>query len=443
MFDSLSLLPADPILGLMQQFRDDPATHKVDLGVGIYKDDANQTPVMQAVKSAELTLIQSQHSKAYVAPQGNAAFIEHILSLSLAEPPADILEEPLAVTSQEPSAVISEEPLAVTSEKPSAAALEKALTVSLPEPLRSRIAAVQTPGGCGALRVAAELVKAASPAATLWVSNPTWGNHIPLLGGAGLQVKEYAYLADDRRTLDWPAMQESIQQAKAGDIVLLHACCHNPTGVDLARAHWAWLAQAAVEQGFIPFVDMAYQGFGDGLAQDSQGLRLLVDKVPELLLAVSCSKNFGLYRERVGLVACVSSCAQAARATQSHLLSIVRGIYSMPPDHGAAIVASILGHSELRTLWSQELQAMCGRINGLRHTFAEAMAALGQPQFAFITQQKGMFSYLGISPQQVDWLAKQKSIYLLSSSRMSLAGLNHDNLSYVTESIRDALKTVP
>lgn len=394
MLESLSRLPADPILGLMQLFRDDDNPSKVDLGVGVFKNEEGQTPIMVAVAEAERRVIAEQTTKSYVGPAGNPTFLATMTKLALGD---------------------------------------------LAGSLAPRIASAQTPGGCGALRVAAEVIKAANPTATVWVSDPTWGNHEPLLGNAGLRLQKYPYLNTERTGLDWPAMQQAISEVKRGDVVLLHASCHNPTGVDLQFEHWQWLADKANEIGFVPFVDMAYQGFGGTVDDDAAGLRWLAANVSELLLAVSCSKNFGLYKERVGLV--LGLCAQASQqqALQSHLLSIVRGIYSMPPDHGAAIVAKILTDDALLPMWRAELDAMRGRISDLRKNFVLSMAELGHPEYAFVVEQRGMFSYLGISSPQVAWLAKNKSIYLLRSSRASIAGLTQGNLKYVCSSLAEAV----
>lgn len=394
MFNLFDVLPADPILGLMKRFADDPNPNKVDLGIGIYKDDKGATPILSAVAKAQQKLIEQQVSMSYVAPPGNAVFLHEMATLVFAD----------------------------TRQK-----------------LSDRLAIIQTPGGCGALRVIAEVIRKASQETTVWVSNPTWGNHMPLLGDADLPLKQYHYLSADRRTLDWPAMQASISQVKRGDVVLIHACCHNPTGVDLSLEHWEWLTEAAINQGFVPFIDMAYQGFGEGLDEDSQGLRYMAERLPELMLAVSCSKNFGVYRERTGIACFLGETPSSAKAIQTHLLSTARGIYSMPPDHGAALVAAVLSDDELRAEWQVEVQTMRKRISGLRAALSDAMAEKGHDEFQFVTEQKGMFSYLGISAEQVAWLAKNRSIYLLSSSRASISGLSQANLDYVSSAFVDAL----
>ena len=394
MFETLSLLPVDPILGLMQLYRNDSKVNKVDLGVGVYKNDQGLTPVLSAVQKAEARLIAQQTTKSYVAPAGSADFIAGMNELVF----GDVLLE-----------------------------------------LDGRLAAVQTPGGCGALRIAAELIRVAKPDIVLWVSDPTWGNHIPLLGNAGLNLKKYPYLDSTQTQLDWPAMQATLLQAKAGDVVLLHACCHNPSGVDLTMQQWQWVTELCLENSLVPFVDMAYQGFGVSVDEDARGLRYMASQLPEMLVAVSCSKNFGLYRERVGLVAALSASQSAAAKVQSHFLSIVRGIYSMPPNHGAEIVANILSSNELKAEWLQEVAEMRTRISDLRVKFVQVMQHLDYERFNFVVEQKGMFSFLGITATQVEWLAQEKGIYMLSSSRASIAGLTQDNVSYVCSSIVESL----
>lgn len=391
MFDHLSKLPADPILGLMALYRADPSPHKVDLGVGVYKDDQGSTPVLDAVKQAEQQLLAEQVSKSYVGPAGNADFNLGMGRLLLGDD-ASLVEQ--------------------------------------------RFAAVQTPGGCGALRVAAELVKVAYPAATIWVSDPTWGNHIPLLGDAGLNIKTYPYYDRATSRICFDEMVEQLQKAAAGDLVLLHGCCHNPTGADLSKEQWKVVADLAARQGFVPFVDVAYQGFASGIEEDVYGLRLLAAQLPETIVAASCSKNFGLYRERVGLMGVVTQSAAAAAAVQSHILAIVRGIYSMPPDHGASIVARVLSDAQLGAKWQEELGDMRSRIDRLRRAFCLEMRTRTQSdRFDFVQQQNGMFSYLGLSEEQVLRLREEYAIYLLGSSRASIAGLSANNMHYVCDAI--------
>ena len=396
MFESLQSLPADPILGLMALLRDDSNPRKVDLGVGIYKDELGRTPVLPSITRAEQRLLIAQESKAYVGPAGNPMFSQAMSELLLGK----------------------------------AACLAD-----------GRFAAVQTPGGCGALRVAAELIKASRPNAVIWVSDPTWGNHIPLLGNSGLAIRTYPYFDPATSAVNFAAMVEALMQVGPGDLVLLHGCCHNPSGADLTPAQWRQLTELALQRGFTPFVDMAYQGFGETLEADAYGLRYLAEHLPEVVVAASCSKNFGVYRERVGLVGLLAESTATARAALSHMLAIVRGIYSMPPDHGAALVAEVLTDPQLRSLWTGEVGEMRGRINGLRATFSQSMhARLGVNRFAFVQQQKGMFSFLGLTEAQVLRLRSTYSIYMLNSSRASIAGLNAQNLDYVCDAIAEVVR---
>jgi aspartate aminotransferase len=391
MFEHLATLPADPILGLMSLFRNDTNPNKVDLGVGVYKNEDGETPVLASVLAAETRLLSQQVSKAYVSPAGNPAFNAAMSALLLGK-----------------SSALAE----------------------------GRFAAVQTPGGCGALRVAAELIKVANPSATIWVSNPTWGNHIPLLGNAGLAIRQYPYFDAATSSVDFPAMMSSLAEVKAGDLVLLHGCCHNPTGADLSPEQWRQIAVLAQEIGFTPFVDMAYQGFADDIEGDAYSLRYLAENLPEVVVAASCSKNFGVYRDRVGLVGLLAANPGSATAAVTHMQSIVRGIYSMPPDHGAALVAEVLNDPQLRTLWEAEVAEMRGRINDLRATFSAAMRArLGTNRFDFVQRQKGMFSFLGLSEVEVIRLRAEYSIYMLNSSRASISGFNSANLDYVCDAI--------
>jgi aspartate aminotransferase len=395
MLDTLIALPADPILGLSDAYRADPNPQKLDLGVGVYKTADGHTPIFTAVKIAETRLLANETTKAYLPPAGPA----------------------------EANAFISELIFGTSS-----AALNE-----------DRVATVQTPGGCGALRVAAELIKRANPEAKIWVSSPTWANHIPLLGGAGIQLAEYPYYDFDQHGVDFAAMQASLANVKAGDLVLLHASCHNPCGADLSFEQWQALTDMALNQGFIPFIDSAYQGFGRGVDEDMAGLRYMAAHLPEIIVAYSCSKNFGLYRERVGAVSILAASPSKAAAAQSHLLNIARGIYSMPPSHGSAIVASIYSDVELRQQWLAELNGMRNRINDLRSRTSRAFADIGLPQFQFSQQQQGMFSFLGISPAQVKRLRDEFSIYMVDSSRISIAGLPESRIEEFAAAVAKVL----
>ena len=394
MFEALKQLPQDPILQLMQMFRDDTRPDKVDLGVGVYKDDAGNTPIMASVHEAERRLLEGETTKSYVGPAGAAGFNEAMARLILGNGNSLIRD--------------------------------------------GRTSVIQTPGGCGALRMAAEFFRLCQPDTTVWVSTPTWANHMPLLGGAGLNICEYPYLNRETLAVDFPAMLETLEGARAGDVVLLHGCCHNPSGADLTFEQWRAITQLIQRKRLLPFVDMAYQGLGEGLEEDAAGVRYLAGQVPEMVIAASCSKNFGLYRERTGALMLISATGVTNIAATSQLLSIVRSHYSMPPAHGAAIVETILGDDALRAVWQSELSGMCERILSLRHAFAEALAPVGD--FGFIAQQRGMFSFLGITPEQVRQLRKEHGIYMLESSRMNVAGLNDRVLPRVASAIRRVMQ---
>ncbi|MGR8918178.1 MAG: amino acid aminotransferase [Gammaproteobacteria bacterium] len=391
MFETLEPLNPDPILGLMAAYREDTRAQKIDLGVGVYRDDDGETPIMAAVREAEQRRFDTETTKSYIGPPGTPGFNTLTRELMFGRG----------------HAVIGD----------------------------GRVAGVQTPGGCGALRVGAELIKRARPDTTIWVSSPTWANHVPLLGNAGLAIREYAYYDRESHGLDADGMLAALAAVPAGDIVLLHGCCHNPSGVDLKLEHWQAVASLAVERGFIPFVDLAYQGLGDGLEADVAGLRVVADACPELIVASSYSKNFGLYRERVGSLQIVSPDPAQTGIVQSQLASVVRGIYSMPPAHGAALVETILGDEALSASWIAELDGMRGRINGLRDTLAERLTAATGQDFGFIRDQRGMFSFLGISPEQVTRLREEFGVYMIDSSRINVAGVNASNLEHFVDAM--------
>ncbi|HLT64405.1 MAG TPA: amino acid aminotransferase [Pseudohongiella sp.] len=397
MFESIKTLPADPILGLMAAYRADSNPNKIDLGVGVYKDEQGRTPVMRAVKAAEKRLLENQDSKTYVAPAGQDSFNQLVARLILGD--------------------------------------------ALVDSLGDRRVTFQTPGGCGGLRLGAEFLQKVKPGARILVSDPTWANHIPLLGEAGLQIGKYPYYDYENHAIRFDAMMDALSQARAGDLVLLHGCCHNPCGADLNQSQWQAVAELALKNGFTPFIDLAYQGLGDGLAEDTYGVRLLAETLPELVLVSSCSKNFGLYRERTGSLTVISSNAESAKAAGSQIASTARSIYSMPPDHGAAVVAEILGDPALKTDWDVELAEVRNRINGLRTELVNALKAQGIEQdFSFIQREKGMFSFLGLSVEQVRSLINDYSIYLVDSSRINIAGINHNNLEYLASSIKKVLQ---
>ena len=396
MFQSLQPLPPDPILGLSAAYRADTNPSKVDLGVGVYKDANGRTPVMRAVKRAEEVLVASQDSKAYVAPTGAAGYNEIVASLLLGN--------------------------------------------TLKQSLADRRVTVQTPGGCGGLRIAAEFIRQANPDATVWVSDPTWANHIPLLGSAGLQFKQYPYYDYDTHVVKFDEMLECLSKVPKGDLVLLHGCCHNPSGADLTIEQWQAVKEAAVAQGFTVLIDLAYQGLGDGLDTDVYGVRLLAESLPELIVVSSCSKNFGLYRERTGALTLICETTEGTAAATTLLAAAARANYSMPPDHGAAIVQTIMESPELSSDWDAELKEIRDRINSLRALLVARLQSAGVDRdFSFIEQEKGMFSFLGVNKDQIQTLIQQYSIYLLGSSRINIASLNDDNIDYLVESIKAVL----
>lgn len=392
MLDKLSPLPPDPILGTTVACRNDPNPNKVDLGVGVYKDPHGNTPVFAAVKEAEQRVLATQDTKVYVSPPGDARFIAGLLrELFGADHP-----------------VLAEE----------------------------RVGAVQTPGGSGALRVGAGLLLRAKADTQLWVPTPTWGNHIPLLGAAGLDMQQYPYYDRATHAIEFDQMVDTLKQREPGDVVLFHGCCHNPCGADLTVQQWDAVADLAVERGFTPYVDIAYQGLGKGLEEDAYGVRMLSQRVPEMLVSYSASKNFGLYRERTGLAVTVNATADGARTDTSQMANIARELYSMPPAHGASIVGEILDDVELTASWKGEVTTMRDRLNSLRALLAERLAqATGSATFDFIAGERGMFSFLGLTPDQVARLQQEYSIYPIPSSRINVAGVTQANVDYVARSI--------
>jgi len=396
MLERLDRLPPDPILGLMAAFRADNDPHKVDLGVGVYRDDKGDTPILKAVRQAEQAVLARQNTKSYVAAAGNPGFNQAM--------------EKLVFGADHP-----------------------ALT-------GGRVRTIQAPGGCGALRLGAELIRAASPDSVVHVSTPTWANHIPLLSGCGLKLERYPYFDPATGGVNFSAMVGALERLPARSVVLLHASCHNPTGADLTDAQWRELLGLVKSRNLLPFIDMAYQGLGGGVVEDAYGIRLFCSELPEVTVAVSCSKNFGLYRERTGALHVVTETKAAADAVLTQLVRIARSIYSMPPDHGAAIVQEILDNSALRESWTEEVGGMRQRIQGLRH---EAVRQLRQvcPQrdFGFIATQRGMFSYLGVTVEQVRELQSRHHVYMTDDSRINIAGLRRENLEYFAQAVAKVL----
>lgn len=391
MLTHLTAQPKDKILMLMQMFRDDPRADKIDLGVGVYKDASGTTPIMQAVKTAEKQLWETQTTKSYTGLAGDPGFHDAMIQLVLGDSVA-----------------------------------------------RNRVAAAATPGGTGAIRQALELVRMASPDATVWVSSPTWPNHMSILRYMGLKFSQYRYFDDASRAVDFQAMTQDLSQVKSGDVVLLHGCCHNPTGANLNPSQWADLTGILLETGAIPFVDIAYQGFGDGLYEDTQGLRHLVARVPEALIAASCSKNFGIYRERTGILMAVSDRPENTGLTQDSLAFLNRQNYSFPPDHGARLVTMILQNPDLRATWQAELETMRTTMLALRQQLAtELQQHSGSDRFGFLASHRGMFSRLGATLEQVQALRRDHGIYLVDDSRMNIAGLNAQSVPILARAIID------
>lgn len=396
MFNSLIAMPADPILGLLTQYREDTHPQKVDLGVGVYKDPTGVTPILSCVKKAEKFRLDTETTKVYIGPTGSPQFNTLMTELAFGA---------------DHSAIIA-----------------------------NRIRTVSTPGGTGALRVAGDFIKRCNPNAVLWVSDPTWANHVGLFEAAGITVKTYPYYDYDSKSLKFDEMLAALSQVSPDDVVLFHACCHNPSGMDLTTEQWDKVVALTKEQGFTPLIDMAYQGFGDGVDIDAYGVRQMAAAVDNMILCSSCSKNFGLYRERIGSCSVIAKDAHTANVAQSVLLYVVRCLYSMPPAHGAAIVETILGSAELKQEWLDELKVMRDRINGNRAILVDKLKANGVDRdFSFIARQKGMFSFLGVDTEQVARLQKEFSIYMVGSSRISIAGISEDNVDYLAQSIAKVL----
>ena len=395
MFADLEKLAPDPILGVTIAFRADPTPGKVDLGVGVYRDSHGQTPIPAAVREAERAVLSAQTSKTYVGPLGNADFNQRIAELALG---------------------------------------------SLTARLRERVATIQTVGGCGALRLGAEILKATRKEPVVHVSTPTWANHEPLLGSSGLALQRYPYYDAAAHRLEFERMLDALERIAPGNVVLLHGCCHNPTGADLAPAEWEQVADLLLRRSLTPFVDMAYQGLGEDLERDATGLRIIADRVPEMLLAISCSKNFGLYRERVGALTVLAENPAAAVAVSSHQARIARRIYSMPPDHGAAIAAHVLGDAKLRQAWELELAGMSARIAELRNLLADRLARRRPDlDLGWLRHQKGMFSLLGIDAVRLETLRERHHVYTPPDSRINVAGVSQANVDYVADSIAPLL----
>lgn len=390
-FAPIIRVPGDPILSLMEAYRADTHPQKLDLGVGVYKDAHGQTPIPQAVKHAEQRLISSETTKGYIGGHGDPLFTQLLASLVLGAD-SQALEEQRAGTTQ-------------------------------------------TPGGTGALRLAADFIRHCMPARGIWLSDPTWPIHETIFAEAGLRVNHYPYVGADNR-LNFEAMLATLSHIPKGDVVLLHACCHNPTGFDLDREQWLRVLEVVKARELLPLIDFAYQGFGEGLEQDAWAVRLFAEALPELLITSSCSKNFGLYRERTGALLVCASNSQKLIDVRSQLAFIARSLWSTPPAHGAAVVATILNDQSLRVQWADELESMRVRVASLRSGLVAALEPHGLAErFAHISQQRGMFSYTGLSPLQVKQLRDEFSIYMVGSGRANVAGIDANRLEYLAGAI--------
>ncbi|NVK24644.1 MAG: aspartate/tyrosine/aromatic aminotransferase [Gammaproteobacteria bacterium] len=395
MFNKLQPVPTDPILGLVAEYKADTNPNKVDLSVGVYKNEQGQTPVLKAVKKAEEFILKHEDSKAYLGMAGDVAYNELMTKLIFGD-----------------HKVIAD----------------------------NRVKTAQTPGGTGSLRVAAEFIARCNAEATIWVTNPTWANHLSIFNAAGLKTAEFPYFDFETMGLKFEETKAALSKVPAGDVVLFHACCHNPSGMDLNIEQWQAVADIAKQQGFTVLIDAAYLGFGEGIEQDAAGIRLLADQLDELLICSSCSKNFGLYRDRVGAFSVIAESAERTDVSYSVALNVIRAIYSMPPAHGAAVVATILSDEALTKLWLEELDEKRGRINELRTVIVDKFKEKNVPgDYAFIAEQHGMFSFLGIDKEAINELKTEYGIYIVGSSRVNIAGVNASNADYIAESLAKVL----
>ncbi len=390
MFETLAELPADAILKLIAEHKNDTRPDKVDLGVGVYRDEHGATPIPRAVKKAEQYLVETQTTKAYLGSAGDEVFNAEM----------------------------------------------QRMTLGADWDGSDRITTVQTPGGSGSLRIAAGLLLRARPDARVWVSEPTWNNHIPLLGGAGLTLESYPYYDPESNRLRFDEMLAALAQIPAGDVVLFHGCCHNPTGMDPSREQWDAIAAVVAERGLIPFVDIAYQGLANGIDEDRYAIEKLAADADEMLISTSCSKNFALYRDRVGTLSLVSPNAAVNGVVRSQVLQIVRTMYSVPPDHGCAVVSHIMRDEALKADWLVELAEMRDRLTGMRARLVDALRERApNTDFSHITEANGMFCFLGVSVEQVQRLKSEFGVYLVDSGRINVAGITEDNVDYLAEAV--------
>jgi aspartate/tyrosine/aromatic aminotransferase len=396
MFETVKTAPADPILGLTEAFNQDPNPDKINLSVGVYKDGSGKTPVLPTVKEAERRLLEGETTKSYLPMAGDPTYGSLVQKLMFGDGHGIVAE--------------------------------------------GRGATAHCPGGTGALRVASDYIHKLHPGSAIWLSDPTWANHPTVFEAAGLEVKTYAYRDPATNGLDFNAMIESLEQVPAGDVVLLHGCCHNPTGIDPTVEQWSQVGELIRRRGALPLVDFAYQGLADGIDQDGAGLRALVEHVDQLLISSSFSKNFGLYRERTGALTIIGSTAEQAQTVMSQVKLVIRANYSNPPAHGGGIVMTVLQDPELRAKWELEVAEIRDRINGMRHLFVETLKAKGVTRdFSAITQQRGMFSFSGLTREQVEELREKHSIYIVGSGRINVAGMTEANMDRLCDAIASVL----
>ena len=393
MFENLKTQPTDNIMALMGMFATDKRANKIDLGVGVYKDKLGNTPIVEAVKTAEQQLLNNQKSKSYVGLLGSLGFVDQIIDLILKD--------------------------------------------CVP---KARVAGAQTPGGTGALHQLFLLVRAAKPDSTVWISNPTWPNHPAILRHLGLSMQSYRYFDENTCSVDFSAMRKDLNKAKAGDILLLHGCCHNPTGANLEFEEWEEITMFCHKKNITPLIDIAYQGFGDGIEEDVASLRFMASKIPNIMIAASCSKNFGVYRDRVGAAIVVAEKNSGAKLAEDNLKSLNRLTFSFPPDHGAAVIELILADSDLKRKWLTELEGMRKGMLDLRIQLSESLKKKTKSdRFDFISHHRGMFSRLGLNERNVQVLREEFGVYMVSDSRINIAGLQPKNIDFLASSIAKIL----
>ena len=397
MWKNVQPAPPDSILGLTEEFKNDQNPEKVNLGVGVYKDEEGNTPILRCVKAAEAELVNIEKSKSYLPISGDPTYATAVQQLILGEG-SDVIKE-------------------------------------------GRVVTAHAPGGTGALRVGADLIRKFNTTARIWVSSPTWANHNGIFGAAGFEIRQYGYYNAETRGLDFEKMMADLADVPAGDVVVLHACCHNPSGVDLSDDQWQQVAELASKAGWIPFLDFAYQGFGEGVDEDRVAVEQFAATGVDVYVASSFSKNFGLYNERTGAISVVTPDSEQAAVAMSHLKTVVRTNYSNPPAHGALVASMILNQSELRTIWLEELAEMRDRIKNMRKLLVQGLAAQGVAgDFSFIEKQRGMFSFSGWSDDVVAKLKKEGSIYVVGGGRINLAGLTTSNIDYVCAAVARAMQ---